>query len=252
MSEKKLEYSTDYYASIQADSARSAKEVAPLIYDLVQPESLVDVGCGSGTWTRAFKEAGVKKILGIDGHYVRDQQLLIDPSEFQRHDLTQRLQVSGKFDLVVSLEVAEHLPASRAKSFVADLCALGGVVLFSAAVPGQGGTHHINEQWPTYWNAFFAENKFKLFDIIRPLIWQNNNVAWWYRQNMFLFVRQDMFSKFPWTTALPSHAHPLDMVHPQAYVTATVPSAMSPRMIKEVIKALPYFPAKVRKHLRKS
>src|SRR5438034_7185725 len=52
-----------------------------------------------------------------------------------------------------------------------------------------GGTHHINEQWPSYWIAFFQENGFQALDCIRPSIWNNEKVAWWYAQNMFAFIK---------------------------------------------------------------
>ena len=246
-----LNYSSKYYEGIQSDSAPSARQVVRLVVDLVRPASIVDVGCGSGAWARAFKEAGVQKILGIDGYYVKDEQLLIDPGEFRRADLSQPLTLPETFDLAVSLEVAEHLPRVRAASFVADLARLSPVVLFSAAVPGQGGTHHINEQWPSYWAEHFAQNNYALFDVIRSKIWGIAEVKWWFRQNILLFVRKGEVNRFPWAANYIRSDAPLDIAHPEAYETAALPSKMSPRMLKEVIRALPTFPAKVRAHMRK-
>lgn len=246
-----LNYSSKYYEGIQSDSAPSAREVVRLIMELVQPRSVVDVGCGSGAWTRAFKEAGVEKVLGIDGYYVKDEQLLIDPRDFRRADLTQPLQLSDRYDLAVSLEVAEHLPPQRAASFVSDLARLSGVILFSAAVPGQGGTHHINEQWPTYWANHFEVNGYTVFDVVRPRIWNNPQVKWWFRQNILLFLRREEIPRFAWAANYLRTNAPMDIVHPEAYETAALPSKMSPRMLKEVARALPHFPGKIREHLRK-
>jgi SAM-dependent methyltransferase len=243
-----LNYSTDYYSGIQSGSAPSAREVARLIVELTRPASVVDVGCGSGAWTRAFKEAGVAKVLGIDGFYVKDEQLLIDPKEFRRADLSQPLKLDERFDLTVSLEVAEHLPESRAGSFVSDLARLSSVIMFSAAVPGQGGTHHINERWPSYWVPLFQTQGYECFDVVRPKIWNNPQVKWWFRQNIFMFVHRDSVAKFSWAANYIRTDAPLDIVHPEAYETAALPAKMSPRMLKEVARALPSFPAKILRH----
>ena len=245
-----LSYTAGYYQSIREDSATSAREVVPLVMKLFNPRNVVDVGCGPGAWTAEFKRTGAE-VRGIDGYDVKADQLLISPQEFDRRNLTEPLRLERRFDLVNCLEVAEHLPAARAPSLVEDLCRLGDVVVFSAAVPGQGGTHHINEQWPSYWIAFFLENGFQALDCIRPRIWKNDKVASWYAQNMFAFVKRDRVGDFPGAAQSGQHTGPIDLVHPRAYLRATVPREMSPRMIKEVLKALPYFPGKVLAHLRK-
>src|SRR5205823_6989515 len=103
---------------------------------LFNPRSVVDVGCGPGAWTAEFKRTGAA-VLGIDGYDVKADQLLISPQEFERRNLTEPLRLDRRFDLVNCLEVAEHLPAARAASLVENLCRLGDVVVFSAAVPGQ-------------------------------------------------------------------------------------------------------------------
>ena len=248
---QKLDYSAHFYQSIFTDSALSAKAVAPLIVRLFAPRSLVDVGCGTGTWTRALKDAGVPEVLGLDGHQVRPDQLVVAPAEFQRHDLTQTLQLNRRFDLALSLEVGEHLPPERAPGFVADLCRLNDAVVFSAAVPGQGGTHHVNEQWPSYWIAHFQGRGYTVIDCLRPQLWDLPEVAWWYRQNMLVFIKGDQLEKYKAVVELKRQPFPTDIVHPQAYVTATVPREMSPRMLKNVLLALPHFPGKVLQHRKK-
>ena len=110
-------YSAGYYQSIKEDSVASAREVVPLIMKLLAPRNVVDVGCGSGAWAAAYKQAGAA-VLGIDGPDVRIEQLLIQPREFERRDLTEPFRLDRRFDLVNCLEVAEHLPAARAQSFV--------------------------------------------------------------------------------------------------------------------------------------
>jgi SAM-dependent methyltransferase len=242
-------YSSRYYEGLKEDSAASARTVVPLILRLFPAKSVVDVGCGSGTWARAYLDAGCD-VTGVDGHVVQPDQLLIPVERFQRRDLAQPLSLDRRFDLVNCLEVAEHLDPSRGPSFAADLCKLGDVVIFSAAVPGQGGTHHVNEQWPSYWIPHFAKQDFVPLDCIRWQIWNEGSVAWWYVQNLFAFVKRSRLADF---AAAQQAVRPLptDLVHPRAYVRATVPSEMSPRMLKEVACALPHFPGKILSHFRK-
>src|SRR5262249_19855369 len=150
--------------------------------------SVLDVGCGTGHFLRAFREAGVSDLTGVDGDYVPRDQLVIDARQFLARDLAAGFDLRRRYDLVVSLEVAEHLPPAAAESFVDSLVRHGSVVLFSAAIPYQGGTAHLNEQWPSYWADRFAQRGYQAYDPIRPAIWRDDAVAWWYRQNILVFA----------------------------------------------------------------
>lgn len=167
------------------------REVVPTIIDLVNPQSVLDVGCGTGTWLRAFEEAGVSDYMGVDGDYVDRAQLNIHSEKFIAKDLRTAWTLNRKFDLVISLEVAEHLPEESADLFVNTLVShTNETIIFSAAIPGQGGQHHINEQWPEYWQQKFMKHGFYFHDMIRPLIWDNDKIDWWYRQNVFLVTKR--------------------------------------------------------------
>jgi SAM-dependent methyltransferase len=184
--------------------------VVPELLKMIAVRSVVDVGCGIGTWSATFLDCGVADVLGIDGAYVDEKMLMIPQERFLAKDLEAPLRFSRSFDLAVSVEVAEHLSAGRAQSFVADLVRLAPCVLFSAAVPGQGGTDHKNEQWPGYWKNMFHEHGYRPIDCLRSLIWDDPKVEWWYRQNLLLFCRAEEYSKY-------SHLEkpgPLEVVHP--------------------------------------
>src|SRR5437879_5333008 len=144
-------YSQDFYDEIELGSLQSAAVVVPRLMNLVRPQSVVDVGCGRGAWLTAFQKLGVSKILGIDGPHVDKTRLLIPSECFRSVDLSQPFELPGRHDLVLCLEVAEHLPGSMANSLVKTLTKASSVIVFSAAIPGQGGTGHVNEQWPEYW-----------------------------------------------------------------------------------------------------
>src|SRR5215469_304150 len=164
-------YDRRFYDVQSVGSRRSAGAVVPLVMRLLAPVSVCDVGCGIGTWLSVFQEHGVRSILGIDGAHVALEMLQIPPDDFRTSDLALPLELDRRFDLAISLEVAEHLPEASAAGFVKSLTAIAPVVLFSAAVPGQGGTGHINEQWQDYWADLFAREGFVPVDAIRPAIW---------------------------------------------------------------------------------
>ncbi len=191
-------YDAAYYVlEGPAANLQSARVVVPILVSLVQPHSVVDVGCGSGAWLSAFHENGVERILGLDGGHVDPSWLVIPKECFRSVDLTKPFDVDGKFDLALSLEVAEHLPKRLARDFVRRLINLAPFVVFSAAVPFQGGVHHVNEQWPEFWQELFAEGGYKSLDLIRKKIWKNPAVKYWYRQNMLLFAREDLIPDNP-------------------------------------------------------
>jgi SAM-dependent methyltransferase len=188
MGQQSTLYSSEFYRTHVDGSADSAAIVVPLVLSFLRVNSVIDVGCGVGPWAAAFRANGVPEVLGVDGDYV-DRSLLRIPSDlFVARDLTKPLGFDRTFDLAVCLEVAEHLPESRAVSLVADLTALAPCVLFSAAVPGVGGTNHINEQFLPYWVALFQTHGYEGIDPIRPLILGNPAVEWWYQQNIVMFA----------------------------------------------------------------
>jgi SAM-dependent methyltransferase len=209
-------YDQGFYDDQSPGSQRSAAAVLPVLFELVPCRSIVDVGCGIGTWLAEAMRLGVDDVLGIDGSHVDPSRLLIPSSSFTPADLGQPLPPTGRtFDVAICLEVAEHLPAERAASFVSDLAALAPVVVFSAAVPGQGGTNHVNEQWQSYWTTKFAEVGFASFDVLRPRVWNDRDVETWYRQNTLVYVDRRDSAMVDRLTALTS-AGPIieDVVHP--------------------------------------
>ena len=205
-------YSDAFFDGIDEGSSRSAEVIVPLVCELVRPRSVVDVGCGRGVWLRAFSQNGVESILGLDGDYVSSEKLAIPDECFRAQNLAHRIRLDRRFDLAVNLEVAEHLPESRAAGLVEELTHLASIVLFSAAIPGQTGTDHINEQWPWYWQALFSERGFRLLDPIRPRIRHDKRVKWWYRQNLLIYASDEAIANTP---ALQPHitSEPLEWVH---------------------------------------
>jgi SAM-dependent methyltransferase len=167
-----------------------------MILELLHPKSVVDLGCGTGAWLAELKRQGVSRVLGVDGAHIPAEQLEINVNEFLAADVTKPLPLGDKFDLAMSLEVAEHLAEKEADAFTDTLAGLAPVVLFSAAIPFQGGEHHVNEQWPKYWVEKFKERGFLALDPFRHLLWERSDVDWWYAQNLVLFVQQSSIERF--------------------------------------------------------
>ncbi|HEY4517436.1 MAG TPA: class I SAM-dependent methyltransferase [Candidatus Paceibacterota bacterium] len=189
-------YNKHFFHHLQADSLRSAKVIVPLVLQYLKPRSVLDIGCGTGAFLSVFKEQG-SIILGVDGAWVSKEERSIPDDAFQSADLERPLHLNKQFDLVVSLEVAEHISKASAKNFVENCTRHGDLVLFSAAIPHQGGTHHINEQWPSYWVALFAEQGYVPVDCLRKKIWNNPEVSFWFAQNILFFVKKEKLPQYP-------------------------------------------------------
>jgi len=211
------DYDRDFFEE-HADKVRSSAEVVvPLVMERVAPRSVVDLGCGKGTWLAVFAEHGVEDYLGVDGDWVTPDVLEIPPERFLSARLDRPVRIPGRYDLAVSLEVAEHLPESAAKRFVETLAGLAPCVLFSAAVPRQGGLHHVNEQWQDYWAGLFAQRGYEAVDAIRPRIWSTPGVSWWYKQNTLVFARPELLEAKPLLAQDRAATVPgmLSIVHPR-------------------------------------
>jgi SAM-dependent methyltransferase len=210
-------YDIEFYRGRDKLTRFAAETVLGIVQGVI-PEirSAIDIGCGVGTWLSVLKARGASTVLGIDGSWVHRESLVIPPECFVTLELSREdLPVDGKYDLVISLEVAEHLPAERASAFVAQLAQLGDFILFSAAIPGQGGTGHVNEQWPEYWIDRFERQGYTAFDFIRREIWTDKRIAVHYRQNIFLFVRRERVGDLRMPSA--SAGGPIAIVHPQLF-----------------------------------
>jgi len=230
-------YSKEWFEKQKHGAFKSAKIILPIVMDLVSPKSVVDVGCGVGMWLSCFQTLGVKDILGIDGDYIKLEQLHIPKENFLTIDISKPFNIDKKADLVMSLEVGEHLPDSSANSFVESITKIAPVVLFSAAIPQQPGTAHINCQWPEYWANLFKKFGYIPVDAIRRIVWTNSNVEYWYAQNTIIYVKESELSKYPrlqkeiengFSTTLP-------LVHPERYRYALKPS---PTIIFRIIRKL--------------
>ena len=193
-------------------NTNAANKVIPFLINLFKPSSIVDVGCGTGTWLKVCIDNGVSNVMGIEGHHLDTSKIVISKELVVLHDLEQYYNSDRKFDLAISLEVAEHLDPTIAGQFVKQLTGFSDVVVFSAALPYQGGQNHINEQWLSYWIQLFRNYNYEPIDIIRPMFWEVKEVEFWYAQNCCIFINKER--DYPGISSLPTF-HNKDIVHPK-------------------------------------
>ena len=186
---KKYKYKNNFFINEDKIALKAASKIVPYILKNIEIKSVIDVGCGTGSWLYIFKRNGIVNILGLDSHK-NLSKLKISQEEFINQNLENEI-ISDKFyDLAISLEVAEHINPKQSINFISDLCRLSDIILFSAATPGQGGENHINEKNLDYWRVIFRENGYYPYDVIRNKFESEQDIAPWYRFNTLLYVNE--------------------------------------------------------------
>tara|TARA_X000000950_G_scaffold288532_1_gene405786 strand:+ start:4631 stop:5407 length:777 start_codon:yes stop_codon:yes gene_type:complete len=213
-------YNEKFYNDISNSSYDSAKIFLDHLWKYIQPVSVLDVGCGKGAWLKACHEYGSKDLIGIDGSWVDQSEMLDKKIEFKAVDLNSKFSFNKQVDLTISLEVAEHLKNESSNQFIECLINTSEIILFSAAYTGQGGTDHINENKHSFWANIFEKHDYKPFDLFRPKFWGDARVGFWFRQNTFLYVKKDsdLYKKFQSINIQEIYNKDfMDCVHPNLY-----------------------------------
>ena len=185
------EYDRSFYEQLHLSSRSSAEEIVPFLLEKYHPKSIIDVGCGGGEFINEFKQSGVSAI-GVEGDWVLPL--------YEKHpewliiaNLSEKIEIKTVFDIALCLEVAEHIHESFSDTLIENLVSLSNRIVFSAAIPGQSGTGHINLRYPEYWAKKFAKHGFFLEYDPRSEFWSNEKVAPWYSQNLLVFANSSIF-----------------------------------------------------------
>ncbi len=216
----------------------SALAIFNILSNYVRPKSVLDVGCGLGTWLAVAKSLGITELQGLEGSWLDRSKLAIDQSLVAQIDLENGFKLNRRFDLTICLEVAEHLSPSASDLLVTSLTQHSDIILFSAAIPYQGGHHHVNEQFPEYWSLLFRKHGFHPIDALRPRIWDNKEVLWWLRQNILLFANDSAFHSYENLVAERLVPRPLSVVHPDVYLSRLNAAQASINEYNKLIKLL--------------
>ena len=194
----------------------AALEILPTVLDMFKVHSVVDFGSGICTWLSAAQDLGVEDCLGIDGEWVDLSMLAIPKAQFLQQNLHEDIRLGRRFDLAICLEVAEHLSPEKAEVLVDNIAKHSDLVLWSAAIEGQGGQYHINERPPSYWDELFRSRGYVCEDSLRPTFWQNKKVEWWYRQNILIYKKSEGARYGHDVISPPNH-----LIHPELFASKT-------------------------------
>lgn len=239
-----MTYSTEFFTSRRAKTLASAQPIVEHVWEAIKPKTVLDVGCATGIWLAQAQKQGAQTIRGIDGPWVPRKELEIDEDFFLEHDLSHNNPNDiDCYDLALCIEVAEHLAPDAADRFIDFLTSHADAILFSAAIPGQGGTGHVNEQPQSYWYKKFSDRKFECFDIVRPYFWNDSSINVIYKQNMLLYVRTEsafhnLLLEGEYENSKVTTHFSLDRIHPYLFELRTSPKKTIGQRIKRKIKSI--------------
>lgn len=232
-------YDDAFYNKQVDESYKSAIVFAQHLFGIFKPQSVIDFGCGRGAWLKAFREAGARTLVGLDGGWNSQEKMLDQEITFVQKDLNKAIELDCRYDLAISLEVAEHLQEDSAETFVKGIVMASDVVIFGAAYIGQGGVDHINEQTPTYWERHFRAHDYLAYDVFRPIFWGAEDVKYWYQQNTFLYVNStSIVNKLLRERGFRpiSNVEFMECVHPVLFRERLIANASTYSLVKEVIR----------------
>jgi len=221
-------------------AVNSAKQIVPFILECLPIKSVLDFGCAQGGWLSVFHEHGIKNIKGLDGEWVNTEDLLVPLESFHCVDLEKYQHLpTEKYDLCICLEVAEHLDIKYSDALIANLTNASDIILFSAAVPEQGGQNHVNERPPSFWRKKFDNNGFEQIDFLRDRYWRNDEVAWWYKQNIMIYSKVNLRPKL---MELCNDFYGNHVIHPTAFSEKcselSIENISARNLLKEIFKRI--------------
>lgn len=226
-------YDRKFYTARDSKTSHAARTILKIIFDERDIKSVVDFGCGVGTWLKVAEEYGADHTVGIEGGWI-DEMLFAASGDLIVRDFESPIKLEAKFDLAICLEVAEHVSKNNAQRFIKDICESSDLVLFSAAIEGQGGRGHVNEQNQSYWVKLFLFNGYRCCDVIRSVIWNDDDIDVWYKQNTFVFSKHPSIFSVSHDTDFP-----FDIIHPDLFKIYREPA------ISLIIKAVLKLPSKI-------
>ena len=168
------------------DTDTFSVNVWKFLIERCQIKTVMDVGSGLGFTSKWFIDHGFD-VTSIEGLSENVNNAVVSTIE---HDLTKSSYIKENVDIVICIEVVEHIEESYIENLLETLCC-GKFLLITHAIPGQKGYHHVNCQPSEYWINHLKEKKFSLLEQesihIRTLAAQDG--AKWIAQNGMLFQK---------------------------------------------------------------
>lgn len=177
---------------VSTTPTEEAHAVAEILYEEYEPDSVIDFGCGLGRYLTGFQAHGAT-VHGVEGFSEARDHVEIPIDALTIHDLREPLELDDRYDLALCIETAEHIPSRFDDILVDTLTAAAPRVVFTAAPPEHGGTHHVNEAPREYWIEKFQSNGFSYAadetDRLQESIRSEVDTAEWVADRLFIFFR---------------------------------------------------------------
>jgi len=191
--QKKPNYDNKYYKKKYIKYRSWEKDIGRNIVSMFQPKSILDLGCGIGSYLEGALEGGCKDLYGIELNYDKAKKYITKNISFyiKSGDITKELNLKKKFDCVLSIEVAEHVEMSQVSFFINNIIRYAEkYILFTAAPPGQPGRGHINLKKKNFWIKYIEDKGVTYKDeIVQQCVkaWSDFNTPLYILQNLMVF-----------------------------------------------------------------
>lgn len=189
-------YDDSYFEGIETYALQSKDGISKSILDLFEPDSLIDIGCGTGAVIDELGKNGIK-VVGFDYSEAALKICREKGLSVTSFDIEAEPQIpDAHFDVALCTEVAEHIPEEHANYLIDMLTTLAPQVVFTAAFPGQADIEnhdHVNEQEQPYWIEKFKARRFELQPSLveeMQAMWISANVSEFYTQNLMIFRKK--------------------------------------------------------------
>jgi 2-polyprenyl-3-methyl-5-hydroxy-6-metoxy-1,4-benzoquinol methylase len=150
-------YGREYYERMDRKEAlEDCKKFSEVILANYDQENIIEFGCGTGRLLYDFYNNDVE-VHGLELSKIAQDVSQLPSGKVETHDLKKPYYPKQTYDIVLCVEVLEHLPEYATETIVSSIARSAPVAIVTAATPGQGGTHHVNEQPHTYWMGKFEE-----------------------------------------------------------------------------------------------
>lgn len=167
-----------------SDEIQQANQLGELLFDMYEPDSVVDMGCNSGIYLEPFLAKGCL----VKGFDIEECSGACVP--ITKQDLTEPFK-PGRYSLAICLETLEHIPDEKSEQVLSNLCSSSDKIIFSAAQPGAGGEGHVNLQPTSYWRKRFERMGFELCPLEMSFVCgrlkDKSGIMRWLLNNLMIF-----------------------------------------------------------------
>ncbi len=192
---KNKKYNDKYYERHFAQYRKWENKIGEYLYEELKPNSVLDLGCGVGSYLEGFLNAGCKNLLGIELSFSDVEKYIVEDirSHIIEGDVTTSLNLNRKFDCVISFEVGEHIAPYGTEKFIDNLILCSDrYIILTAAPPGQRGTGHINLRSKDFWIESIVSKGFLYReDLVEKyrVKWKEFNVEKYILNNLMVFKK---------------------------------------------------------------